>query len=259
MSKNFELMQRAGKAWTVPPVIPIEKPQYRAPLRPIGSFSTRQRQRGRLDISHLAREESLRLVQSIFLLRGEGASRVVVFAGINHGSGCSRICAEAAEILENHGNGAVCLVEANFRSPSLPKLLGTTNHHGLTESLAGDGPIRAFAKPVRSDKFWFLSSGSLNADSNALLNSSRLAVRFEELRAEFDHVVVDAPPLTAYSDAIAPGKAADGLVLILEANSTRREAALKICENLRANQVHVLGAVLNKRTFPIPDLLYRSL
>jgi Mrp family chromosome partitioning ATPase len=43
----------------------------------------------------------------------------------------------------------------------------------------------------------------------------------------------------------------------LEANSTRREAADKVAESLRAAQVTILGAVLNKRTFPIPESLYR--
>jgi len=259
MSRNFELMQRAGKAWSVPPVIPVEKTRPGLSIRKREILATVPRHEGGLDIAHLAREEALRLVQGVFLLPAEAAPRLVVFAGIDHGNGCSRICSEAAKILENQVSGSVCLVEANFRSPSLPKLLGTTNHHGLTDSLIADGPIRAFARPLYSDKFWLLSSGSITADSHALLSSSRLLNRFDELRSEFDYVVVDAPPLTHYSDAIALGKAADGFVLILEANSTRREAAVKISENLRANQVRILGAVLNKRTFPIPDRLYRTL
>jgi capsular exopolysaccharide synthesis family protein len=257
MSKNFELMQRAGKAWEVPPVIPPEKPVIS--INTGKKLNVRLRHNGRLDIDQLAREESLRLVQRVFLLQAQTPSRMVVFAGIDHRNGCSRICAQVVEVLESNGPGSVCLVEANFRSPSLSRIFGTTNHHGLTDSLVGEGPIRSFAKPLRSNKLWFLSSGSLAADSHALLNSSRLQDRFEELRNEFDYVVVDAPPLTHYSDAIALGKAADGFVLVLEANSTRREAALKIKEILRANQIHVLGAVLNKRTFPLPDVLYRNL
>jgi Mrp family chromosome partitioning ATPase len=65
--------------------------------------------------------------------------------------------------------------------------------------------------------------------------------------------------LTRYSDAIALGKVADGLALVLEANSTRREAAARASENLRAAEIRILAAVLNKRTFPIPEPLYRRL
>jgi Mrp family chromosome partitioning ATPase len=49
------------------------------------------------------------------------------------------------------------------------------------------------------------------------------------------------------------------MVLVLEANATRRDATARITERLYAMQVKVLGAVLNKRTFPIPESLYRRL
>ena len=151
---------------------------------------------------------------------------MVVFAGIDHGNGCSRIAASVAETLAGNARGAVCLVEANFRSPALPAMLGTTNHHGLTDALLQEGPIRSFIKPVCNDSLWLLSSGSLAADSPNLLSSERLKARSAELRKEFEFVIVDAPPLTRYADAIALGQLSDGIVLVLEAESTRREAAL---------------------------------
>ena len=162
----------------------------------------------------------------------------------------------AAETLAKNTPSSVCLVEANLRSPALPAMLGTTNHHGLTDALLQEGPIRSFAKPVRGDNLWLLSSGALAVDSANLLNSERLKARFAELRKEFDFVLIDAPPLTRYSDAIAIAQLADGLVLVLEANSTRKEAALEVTNALRSAQIQVLGAVLNKRTFPIPESLY---
>ena len=260
MSRNFELLQQAGKGWEVPvlkevkPSIPFpfagRDKAVPVPVAPIASGDP---------MDQLAREEALRLVQRIFFLQTETPPKVVVFAGIDHGNGCSRICVRAAEALPAHGQGAVCIVEGNFRSPSLPEVFGTTNHHGLTNALLGNAPIRSFAKPVRADGMWLLSAGALAPDSHGLLNSDRLKTRFDELRNEFEYILVDAPPLTRYSDAIALGRVADGLVLVLEAHATRREAALRITENLRATQVNLLGVVLNKRTFPIPESLYRSL
>jgi Mrp family chromosome partitioning ATPase len=123
--------------------------------------------------------------------------------------------------------------------------------------LLGEGPIRSFAKPVSNKNLWLLSCGSLAVDSANLLNSERIKTRFQELRDEFDYVIIDAPPMSRYADAMALGKLADGFVLVLEANSTRREAAMRVTESLSQAQIRVLGAVLNKRTFPIPESLYR--
>jgi len=96
-------------------------------------------------------------------------------------------------------------------------------------------------------------------DAPSLLTSERLKNRFTELRKEFDFVLVDAPPLSRYADAITLGQVTDGFVLVLEANATRREVAQMAADSLRAAQIRILGAVLNKRTFPIPSLLYKKL
>jgi Mrp family chromosome partitioning ATPase len=55
------------------------------------------------------------------------------------------------------------------------------------------------------------------------------------------------------------GRLADGVVLVIEAHATRREAARKVKESLEAANVRLLGAVLNKRTFPIPEVLYNRI
>jgi Mrp family chromosome partitioning ATPase len=275
---NFELMQRAGRLLEIevpgcaeaaiqpadlslaPAFQPAFAPVSGPALAPPRARSWRaSRSPKRLTANQIAREESQRLVHQIFVAGSPEPPRVVVFAGIDHGNGCSRICARTAESIHENLRGSVCLVEGNLRSPSLPELYGVTNHRGLTDALLGEGPIRNFAKPVRRENFYLLSCGSLAANSYSLLNSNRLTSRFRDLRNEFDYVVVDAPPLTRYSDAIALGKVADGLALVLEANSTRREAAARASENLRAAEIRILAAVLNKRTFPIPEPLYRRL
>jgi Mrp family chromosome partitioning ATPase len=254
MSKNFELMQQAGKETEFQPSRKLE------PIA-VTSFGNGNgyREIDGMNLDQVAGEESLRLVQRIFLLQSEEPPHMVTFAGIDHGGGSSEICVRAAETLTKNISGTVCIVEANLRSPALPGMFGTTNHHGLTNALLTDGPIRSFAKPVRGDKLWLLSSGALAVDSANLLNSERLRMRLTELRREFDFVLIDAPPLTRYADAIALGQLSDGFVLVLEANATRRESALKVSENLRAANIKILGAVLNKRTFPIPESLYNKL
>jgi polysaccharide biosynthesis transport protein len=247
LSKHFELLQQIERerAFTPEPeaVIPVAV------------------RNGGLDqsASSWASEEALRLVQQIFLLQAQEPPRVVVFAGVDHGNGCSRMCASVAETLARNERGRVCMVEANFRSPALPGMFGVTNHFGLTEALLRDGPVGNFAKQVRQENLWLLSSGTLAVDSPSLLASDQLRLRIEELRELFDFVIIDAPPLNRYSDAVVLGQLSNGLVLVLEANSTRREAAAAVAESLRSAKVPILAAVLNKRTFPIPEKIYKML
>jgi Mrp family chromosome partitioning ATPase len=244
MSKHFELMQRiaAERSFDLDSSVATD---VSAPEQ--NTETATERWTG---------DEALRLVQQIFLLQAQEPPRVVVFAGIDHGNGCSRICASVAETLARNTKGRVCLVEANFRSPGLPGLFGTTNHFGLTEALLRDAPVTSFAKPVNRENLWLLSSGTLAADSPNLLNSERLRGRMTELRGEFEFTILDAPPLNRYADAVVLGQLANGVVLVIEADATRREAAAAVAENLRSAKVPILAAVLNKRTFPIPEKIY---
>jgi Mrp family chromosome partitioning ATPase len=204
-------------------------------------------------------EVGLEVVERILAVRPEVGPRLIVFAGVEHGNGCSHTAISVSKTLAKSDRGKVCLVEANFRSPGLVRLLAATNQRGLAESLNHDLPALSLVRPVVGEPFSLLSSGCLAQDSPNLLTSSRLGLRFTELRKEFDFVIVDAPPLTPYPDSIALGKLSDGLILIVEAESTRREAALAVVGCLRSSQIEILGAVLTKRTFPIPDRIYRRL
>jgi len=249
VSKNFELLQETQLGRDLAPTAELKASQVKTNGN--GSVVHAPYRDG------VTREESLKLVQSLFLAGGEGSPRLVVFAGIDSGNGCSSISAQVAETLAGQKLGSVCLVDANLRAPVLPDLLGVSNHYGLTDALSKTGPIRDFAKVVRSDNLWLLSCGSLADVWSGLLNSETMKARVSDLRKEFDYVLIDSPPLNAYADGVALAQLADGLVLVLEANCTRREAAIRVAENLRAAQIKILGAVLNKRTFPIPESLYK--
>jgi len=205
------------------------------------------------------REEALKLVQRLFLMPGEKSPSAVVFAGIDANLGCNWLCSVTAKLLARSIPGSVCLVEGNLRSPCLVDSLQLDRDTGLVEALRVDGPIREFTRQLGPDNLWLLPAGAPTHDSTVLLSSDRMRERVRELRTQFDYLIVNAPPLTAFADGMVLGGMMDGVVLVLEANSTRREAAARATENLRRTNVPVLGAVLNNRTFPIPGALYKRL
>ena len=255
MSKNFELMQEALR---VPQRETLRSPESTKGVF-VGPETGRNNHRGSSDFDAVAQQECFKLVQRVFLGQPENLFRIIVFAGIDRGNGCSRICVEAARVLAANTVGSVCLVDANFRTPSLPRFLGVPDDRGLGDSLAGESSIRSFAKQLKPSNLWLLTGGTLVPESPTLLNSGRFKLRLQELRKEFDYVLIDAPALNLYADAIALGRIADGVVVVLQADSTRRETARKGLESLRDAHIEVLGAVLNRRTFPIPDFVYRRL
>jgi hypothetical protein len=80
-----------------------------------------------------------------------------------------------------------------------------------------------------------------------------------ELRNEFEYAVIQGPAAGISSEAALLGELADGIILVLGANSTRKAAARKIKNTLEGSRSRILGTVLRERTFPIPEQIYRRL
>jgi capsular exopolysaccharide synthesis family protein len=254
MSRNFNMMQEAELELNGRTRVIADRPRV---VPHTGTATHAQEQH--IEIDDIAREECVKLVQRIFLAPTEKPRQVIVFAGVDRGDGCSTICLNTAKVLAANTSKSICIVEANFRTPSLPMTLGVANHYGLADSLQKSGDIRTFANQLKPANLWLLSGGAVTSDSFGLLNSDALAGRVQELRNEFDFILIDTPAIGPYADAIALGRVSDGVVVVLQAEATRRESALKGIENLRQANIEILGAVLNQRTFPIPNFVYHRL
>jgi Mrp family chromosome partitioning ATPase len=210
------------------------------------------------DVGGSTLKETVKFVERVFVFPNSHAPRVIVFSSVE-GSGSSQICYLAGEVLAAQGSGSVCLVDANLRSPLLHQLLGLGKCPGLVEATVKPGPIKNFAVHIGDGNFWIVPPGTLAVEAQGLFASDRLRSRIADLKEEFDYVLIDAPPVSSHADAVLLGQMADGIILVVEANSTRREAARTAKEALENAQVKLLGAILNNRTFPIPEALYRKL
>jgi len=268
VSRNFELLQQLHvdlDAQNLPASLPLGDASDTYRNEKLGSPFSDSAERVmpqvtlRVPANRDARVEALKLVHSVFLTNGNAPRRVVVFAGIDSGNGCSQICALAGRALAASVRAPVCLVDANFRSSRGSSIYNASQSDGLAEALRRPGPIHDFISCAGPSNLALLPRGRMTSESIGFLNSRSMKSRMDDLRSEFAYVLIDAPPMNSYADAVTLGQATDGIVLILEANSTRRESALKITEQLHAAGVAVLGAVLNKRTFPIPKTLYQIL
>jgi len=258
MSRNFELMQNLGK----------EREMFEAPMEastvvaePAAKFvpAPVELQPLQLHMEEGQRDEVFKLVQRVFLMPGAARGRLVVVSAMEAGNGCSWLCARMAEVLSSQVAGSVCVVDANLRSPGLHREFGVPNHYGLTDALQVGEPIRRFVTSLSRPNLWLLSCGAEVDGMQTMLGSDRMRSILPELQREFDYVLIDAPPMETSDDSVMLGRSAEGIVLVLRAHSSRRETARKAVRDLEAASVRVLGAVLNRRTFPVPEAIYRKL
>jgi Mrp family chromosome partitioning ATPase len=211
------------------------------------------------DSAELARQEEIKLVQRVFMTSGKPVRRAVLFAGVERENGCIAVCVRAGQTLARLTPNSVCVVDANLRTPALQCSLGTDDDRGLAAAIAQSSLASPFAVRATPDNLWLLPSGASPWDPDVLFTPDRVRPRFEELSGMFDHLLVNAPPINLYAESLALCQFVDGVVLVLQANATRREIVRDVKVRLEEFDVPLLGIVLNNRTFPIPDVVYRRL
>jgi Mrp family chromosome partitioning ATPase len=233
-SRNFDVLRQAGEDQHLSesPAPSVAASPQLAPA-PAGIF----------------RGETFKLVQQLFLTTASPARRSVAFCAVEPRHERDWICARAAELLAGLTKASVCIVDANVANPSLHTYFGLENGRGLATALIESGPVKDFTRRVGKGRLHLLSAGvpPPGRDANPAPASEALGARMAELRASFDHVLVDAPPAGGDSVEVYLGSVTYGVVLIVEPRFTPRQAARELKEEIEASGGHVLGVVMHRR------------
>ncbi|MGB8226125.1 MAG: CpsD/CapB family tyrosine-protein kinase, partial [Sedimentisphaerales bacterium] len=140
----------------------------------------------------------------------------------------------------------VLLIDGDLRKPDIHKLLNLSrNSGGLQELLLGK-KFEDVVLSIPSAGFDVLTADTRNT-SNALelLFQPRLSECINEISANYDHVVIDTPPVLAFPDALLWAKIADGVVLTSFAGRTEEKDVKETLDRLTQINIKVLGVVLH--------------
>jgi Mrp family chromosome partitioning ATPase len=202
--------------------------------------------------------EIQKLVERLFLISGTGAPQTVVFTALQETKEPNVLCARAGQILALHSKASVCVVDANLHSPRMHEYFLIPNEVGLSNTMQLPEVMQIGHKSPGLD-LTVITAGPKTSQWEAVLASDAMRARLNELRDRFDFVLIEAPPLSASTSAMLLGKLTDGVVMVVEANTTRREVARKAKNDFNACEVSLLGTVLNNRDFPVPEFIYAKL
>jgi hypothetical protein len=202
-------------------------------------------------------EDQIRgLVRQVFLPGWPKPAHQVVFSPVDPETDISTICMQVGLALSTQVSGSTCLVEANPSGPGLEPVLES---NGL--DLVANQESSALRDSSRrlSNQLWLVPRRVFLAENDNCWSGTWLRDRLADLRQTFDYAVLYGPPAATCSEAALLASLCDGMVLVLQENSTRRVSAQRVKEKLHSANARLLGAVLSERTFPIPETIYRKL
>jgi len=205
------------------------------------------------------REKLLAVYQGIESGLPDKDSRVVLFVGANPGEGTSTLVRELAKLVSRELAKRVVLLDAEHGRGGHYEHFGVALEAGLEDVVSGQRQLDEVLQPV-NDNTMFLGCLATNEPAASTVAASpRFKELIEQLHPEFDLVLLDAPPVRDSSNALLLTPATDGVVLVVEAEKTRWQVADSLRQRMESQGGNILGVILNKRKFYIPQVIYRRL
>ncbi|MCB0164410.1 MAG: polysaccharide biosynthesis tyrosine autokinase [Anaerolineae bacterium] len=172
-------------------------------------------------------------------------ARSIAISSAASGEGKSTTAANLAVIMAQAELRTI-IVDADLRRPTLHKIFQVPNLGGLTGLLSSDElDIENQLKDTGVENLKIITSGPLPPNPSELLGAQRMMQLLQRLERFADVIIFDTPPILAVTDALVLSKRVDGMIIVVRAKSTRRDALKQSIERLNQVGAKLLGGILN--------------
>jgi capsular exopolysaccharide synthesis family protein len=171
--------------------------------------------------------------------------KMIVISSASSGDGKSFTAINLAGVLSLKGDTKVLLLDGDFRRSSMHSRLGLPASPGLAEVITGecafdDAVVQADQFP---NLFIMVRGNTKSINPSELLDSPGWHSLCKETREEFDYIIIDSPPVAAVADFELIQIAADGTILVVRPEHTKRTACLQAIDTIPRDKF--LGVMLN--------------
>jgi Mrp family chromosome partitioning ATPase len=156
-------------------------------------------------------------------------------------------------------DGNILFLELNKHDSNIKRVFNSDNISESTNTLSLNDEAHVIIKKTQIENIDILTTESGDSHSPAVLHPQEILQYLENLKSQYSLIILDAPPLIPFSDALYLGSAADIFLLIIEAERTRWEVAQEALQRISAAKVKNITTVLNKKRDHIPSIIYRNL
>lgn len=200
--------------------------------------------------------EAYRTLRTSILLSSAGhPPQVLLFTSALPQDGKTMTSVNTAFVMAKQGK-RVLLVDADLRRPSIHKVFGLRPEVGLSNVLSGGANWKDVVQPTMEATLFLLPSGPLPPHPSELLGSGLMQDLIREWRKEYDHIIVDSPPVLSVTDAVLLAVQADMVTLVVRSGQTTMGAVRHARDLLLQLKAPLRGIVLNAVDLQSPDYYY---
>ena len=180
------------------------------------------------------------------LLRDDGAeaARVLLVTSAAAGEGKTTLAAHLASSLARAGRKTL-LIDGDLRQPSVHQLFEQPQQPGFSEVLLGEVEAAEAVQNTAQDGLSIMAAGQWDREVMQALARDGLEGIFEQLREEFDFIIVDSHPVLSATDSLLIGQHVDAVILSVLRDVSQMPRVYVASQKLAALGIRVLGAVVN--------------
>jgi capsular exopolysaccharide synthesis family protein len=171
--------------------------------------------------------------------------KVVLITSSLSGEGKTVFATSLARSVARSG-GKALLVDCDLRRPSVAKVLEVEGEPGMLDVFAEHPDIDALIRVDEGSGMHYIPSKGGTANPQDLLSSQQMRTFLEKMRARYDLIVLDAPPVLAVSDPIILSHFVDTTIYLIRWETTPRPIVVGAVKMLRANGGDIAGVVLSR-------------
>ncbi|MDM8546148.1 CpsD/CapB family tyrosine-protein kinase [Candidatus Venteria ishoeyi] len=210
--------------------------------------------------SRAVEEQMIGLYRAMIALleNQRGWGRTVQFISSRENEGCSALSREFAKVIVRRLDTRVLLVDADVYGDQLNHF-GVRPEYSWQEVALADRPAQQTVVQVPDTKLSLTQMAMPGESITQIVHAPAVENILEDLKRDFDVIIVDTPPAISSSDGLALSHKVDGVFLVVEAESTRWQIARNTREKIEIRGGNVLGVIFNKRRHYIPRFIYERL
>jgi capsular exopolysaccharide synthesis family protein len=197
------------------------------------------------------------IIGQIEITLPEQRSRVIMVSSSTGEEGTTDVVVGLGMTLAGDMGRKTAIVDCNLHHPEIHLRFGMPDV-GLGEYLTGRIPMEQALSNTIVPNLYILPLGR-GVASLAAFGNDRLEKLIAELRSNFDYVLIDSAPVSVHPECVVLCNKVDGVILVVRYGNTRREIVTRAKEIITRADGRILGVVLNRRKFPIPEFLYRKI
>jgi succinoglycan biosynthesis transport protein ExoP len=201
--------------------------------------------------------EAYRALRTSILLSKMGkSSKILMVTSALPQEGKTTTSVNLAIVLAQHGS-RVLLIEGDMRRSGISQILHLKSDIGLSTILSENTVAKAAILSVTEvPNLWVLPAGPVALHPSEMLASPRMRELIRGLEPQFDHIIIDTPPVLSVTDAALLSALVDSTLLVIRAGMTSRAALRRVHDVLTHVDARIMGVVLNAADFTEPDLYY---